>query len=209
MTPGEAPTRPDAAEAAAYVATIEELRRVGAGAHALRIGDRFPDFLLPDAEGRLVERSDLTAAGPAVVSFYRGDWCPNCVDALARLEAAAREVAEAGATLTAIAPETAGRALAAKQRLRLGYRVLADVDHGLALACGLAFRVPQPYRGLLRRGGVDLAERQGNAGWLLPLPATFVLDGAGMVRWSFLDLDFRKRAEPAAIVAAIRDLPRN
>lgn len=209
MTPSEAPNTPDAAEAAVYVATIEELRRVGAGAHALRVGDQFPNFLLPDAEGRLIERAELTATGPAVVSFYRGDWCPNCVDTLVRLEAAAREVAAAGATLTAIAPETAGRALAAKRRLGLEYRVLADVDHGLALACGLAIRVPQPYRGLLRRDGVDLAERQGNAGWLLPLPATYVLDGAGIVRWSFLDLDFRKRADPGEIITAVRDLKRS
>jgi peroxiredoxin len=205
MTTGEADLD-DAAEAEAYRATIEELRLAGAGANTLRAGDRFPDFLLPDAEGRLVDRAELIAQGPAVVSFYRGDWCPTCVDALARLEAAARDVAAEGATLTAIAPETAGRALAAKRRLRLGYRVLADVDHELAVACGLAFRVPQPYRTLLRRAGVDLAERQGNAGWLLPLPASFVLDGSGIVRWSFLDLDFRRRADPADIVAALRGL---
>jgi peroxiredoxin len=211
MTPNEAPTGRDAAEAdaGAFAATIEEMRRAGAGAHALRVGEPFPDFLLPDAEGRLVERADLIAEGPAVITFYRGDWCPTCTEALGKLEHAAREVEAAGATLTAVAPETAGRALAAKTHYRLGFRVLADVDHGLAMACGLAFRVPLPYRGLLRRAGVDLAERQGNAGWFLPLPATFVLDRAGIVRWSFVDVDFSKRASPAEVVAAIRALPRN
>jgi peroxiredoxin len=209
MTSNEAPAGRDAAEADAnaVAATVEEMRRSGAGAHALKVGDVFPDFLLPDAEGRLVERADLIAEGPAVVTFYRGDWCRTCTEALAQLEAAAGEVQAAGATLTAIAPETAGRALAAKQHHCLGFRLLADVDHGLAMACGLAFRVPQPYRGLLRRAGVDLAERQGNAGWFLPLPATFVLDRAGIVHWSFVNLDFGKRADPAEIVAAIRSLP--
>jgi peroxiredoxin len=209
MTSNEAPAGHDAAEADAnaVAATVEEMRRSGAGAHALKVGDVFPDFLLPDAEGRLVERADLIAEGPAVVTFYRGDWCRTCTEALAQLEAAAGEVQAAGATLTAIAPETAGRALAAKQHHCLGFRLLADVDHGLAMACGLAFRVPQPYRGLLRRAGVDLAERQGNAGWFLPLPATFVLDRAGIVHWSFVNLDFGKRADPAEIVAAIRSLP--
>jgi peroxiredoxin len=209
MTSNEAPAGRDAAEADAnaVAATVEEMRRSGAGAHALKVGDVFPDFLLPDAEGRLVERADLIAEGPAVVTFYRGDWCRTCTEALAQLEAAAGEVQAAGATLTAIAPETAGRALAAKQHHCLGFRLLADVDHGLAMACGLAFRVPQPYRGLLRRAGVDLAERQGNAGWFLPLPATFVLNQAGIVHWSFVNLDFGKRADPAEIVAAIRSLP--
>lgn len=215
MSPNEAPAGRDAAEAegaadrAAFAATLEELRRAGAGAHALRVGEPFPDFLLPDAEGRLVERADLIARGPAVVTFYRGEWCSTCTEALGKLQAKAREIEAAGATLTAIAPETAGRALSAKQHHGLGFRVLADVDHGLATACGLAFRVPAPYRGLLRRAGIDLAERQGNAGWFLPLPATFVLDRAGFVQWAFVNIDFSKRANLADVLHAIQSLPQN
>jgi peroxiredoxin len=195
---------PEVREAVAV--TLAELRRTGAAAHALGAGQPFPDFLLPDAEGRLVDRDDLLAAGPAVVTFFRGDWCPYCRASLDSLEAALPDVEAAGATLAAVTPETGGRALGAKRRHRARYRVLADVDHGLATACGVAFRAPAAYRALLLRGGVDLAERQGNAAWFLPVPATFVLDRAGVVRWSFVDLDFTHRAEPAEMVAALRSL---
>lgn len=190
----------------AVAATLAELRRSDAAAHALAVGEPFPDFLLPDAEGRLVARADLLSAGPAVVTFFRGDWCPYCRAALDALEEALPEVEAAGATLAAITPETGGRALDAKRSHRARYRVLADVDHGLAMACGVAFRAPAAYRALLLRGGVDLAERQGNAAWFLPVPATFVLDRGGAVRWSFVDLDFTQRAEPADVVAALRAL---
>ncbi len=198
--------RPGEADAAIFAATIDELQRAGAGAGALAPGSAFPDFLLPDAEGRLVERADLIAQGPAVITFYSGAWCRSSAAALDRLRAAVSDVEGAGATLTAIAPETAGRALDTKERHNLNFRVMTDVDHGLAMACGLVFRIPWPYRRLLRQKGVDLADRQGNAGLFLSLPAAFVLDQEGIVRWSFLDVDIRNRADPADLLAAVRAL---
>jgi hypothetical protein len=39
-----------------------------------KIGDRAPDFTLPDATGELVRFADLLARGPVVVTFFRGTW---------------------------------------------------------------------------------------------------------------------------------------
>jgi peroxiredoxin len=186
--------------------TLAELRRIGAGGTALRPGDAFPDFLLPDTDGRLVARDDLLAAGPLVIAFFRGAWCPYCRVMLAALEEALPEIRAAGATFAAVTPETGGGALDVKRRHRAGYAVLADVDSGLAALCGVVFRVPVAYRQLLLRFGIDLAERQGNAAWLLPVPAAFVLDRGGTVAWAHVDADFTRRAEPADIVAALRAL---
>lgn len=40
----------------------------------LQVGDRFPDFALPDSEGRVVTLASMLAQGPALVLFYKGDW---------------------------------------------------------------------------------------------------------------------------------------
>ena len=56
----------------AVTETLAELTSIGAGGTALQPGDPFPDFLLPDTEGRFVARDDRLAAGPAVVAFFRG-----------------------------------------------------------------------------------------------------------------------------------------
>lgn len=191
---------------AAYDAAVAELRRTDFLAHVLEVGQPFPDFLLPDAAGRLVSRDDLLARGPLVVTFFRGTWCPYCSVTLDALQEELARIEARGATLTAITPETGGRALEMKRKHRAGYAVLADVDQGLAMACGVVFRVPQPYRRLLESRGVDLAERQGNDAWFLPVPATFVVDRGGVVRWRFLDADFTHRAEPDDVVAALAAL---
>ena len=40
----------------------------------LTIGQRFPDFELPDQDGQLVKLSDLVGKFPCILSFYRGYW---------------------------------------------------------------------------------------------------------------------------------------
>jgi hypothetical protein len=43
-------------------------------AATLRLGDKAPDFALPNGDGKLVALSDFTANGPVVIVFYRGFW---------------------------------------------------------------------------------------------------------------------------------------
>jgi hypothetical protein len=44
------------------------------GAAGLRIGERAPDFTLPNQRGETVRLSERLSRGPVVLSFYRGVW---------------------------------------------------------------------------------------------------------------------------------------
>jgi hypothetical protein len=44
------------------------------GAAGLQIGERAPDFSLPNQRGEVVRLSDRLSKGPVVLSFYRGVW---------------------------------------------------------------------------------------------------------------------------------------
>ena len=101
--------RADIADAhAAYLAALAELRRTSFLHEATHVGEPFPDFLLPNAEGRLVSRDDLLERGPLVATFFRGTWCPYCAIQLTALEEALPAIAALGAGLAAITPETGG-----------------------------------------------------------------------------------------------------
>ena len=54
--------------------SIEELRTSGIMKRIARVGQRAPDFALPNASGQSVRLADLVARGPVVLSFYRGRW---------------------------------------------------------------------------------------------------------------------------------------
>jgi hypothetical protein len=53
---------------------VDELRASALAGRVLRVGDRAPEFTLPNAAGVPVESRRLLAAGPLVVTFYRGRW---------------------------------------------------------------------------------------------------------------------------------------
>lgn len=54
--------------------TTEDQVKSGVADKALKVGDKAPDFTLPNLHGESVSLSDLLAKGPAVVAFYRGSW---------------------------------------------------------------------------------------------------------------------------------------
>ena len=56
------------------VRTTEDQVKSGITAKALKVGDKAPDFTLPNVRGEAVTLSKLLAKGPAVVAFYRGAW---------------------------------------------------------------------------------------------------------------------------------------
>ena len=195
--------------AAAHAAYEDLVRRLAAAetvAGALKVGDKVPDFVLPNAEGKLVASAELLEKGPLVINFFRGDWCPFCRLMLLALNEALPAIVAAGGQFVALSPDTGGRLLRAKQRLNLSIEMLSDVDNGVALAFGVAFRVPEAYRKLVETYGTDLAERHGNPAWIIPIPAAFVADRQGIVRYAFVEPAFVKRAEPNDIVAALKQL---
>jgi hypothetical protein len=51
---------------------IDEVRVSGAA--GLRIGERAPDFTLPNQRGEMTTLSERLSRGPVVLNFYRGVW---------------------------------------------------------------------------------------------------------------------------------------
>jgi peroxiredoxin len=190
----------------AYEALVNQLDRAETASHALKVGDPMPTFLLPNAEGHLVFSDDLLNRGPLVVNFFRGIWCPYCRRTLETLEVALPRIQSAGGQLVALTPDTGSHLAGTKRKHGLTYEILSDVDGAVGLQCGVLFRAPDLYRQLLASVGVDLSERHGNEGWLIPMPATFVVDRTGIIRYAFVNADFTKRAEPDEIIEVLQRL---
>jgi peroxiredoxin Q/BCP len=47
------------------------------GSAALKVGDRAPDFTLPDTEGRSVSLASLLAGGPVILAFFPKAFTPG------------------------------------------------------------------------------------------------------------------------------------
>ena len=187
----------------AYEEGVAQVKGLGTVEKALKVGDKAPDFELPDGSGNKVKLSKMLETGPVVVTWYRGGWCPYCNIALMGFQEALPEIKAQGASLVAISPETPDNTMKTSEMDKLGFEVLSDKANKVAHAYGVAYKMPPAISGMMKD---RLAKQNGDDSNELPLGATYVIDRSGVIRYAFVDHDYRKRAEPSAVVAALKAL---
>src|SRR5271168_3857540 len=191
---------------ALYEAKIEELRASFAMEAAIGVDDQAPDFALPDAQGKMLSLSHLLESGPAVVTFYRGGWCPYCNIQLRAYQRILPEIAKLGGRLVAVSPQLPDGSLSTAQKNALEFDVLSDAGNGVARAFGLVYALPEELRETLRSNGKALPGINGDESWELPLPAVYVIAPGGRVALAQVEIDYRTRLAPEDILAALRSL---
>lgn len=170
---------------------------------ALNVGDKAPDFTLPNAVGEAVTLNELLRDGPVVITWYRGGWCPYCNIHLKGFQDLLPQFTAVGAQLVAISPETPDNSLDTKQKSDLAFHVLSDDGNAVARRFNIAYQLGAPLRS---RFGEMLQEYNGDASGELPLAATYVVDTDGTITYAYLNEDYRERAEPSDVLAAVRKL---
>ena len=181
---------------------VARIHENGGGENAPRPGEPMPPFLLPDETGRLVSLKSLLAEGPVAVMFYRGHWCPYCRLNVRAVIQAQDRIRALGAHTVAIMPELQAFTEKFKSDAKAPFPVLTDLDNGYALSLNLAIWLGNEIQKLLSYQ--EMSNFHGNDGWMLPIPATFVVGRDGLVKARFVDPDFRKRMEIDDLIAALR-----
>lgn len=133
----------------------------------LPAGTRAPAFRLPTQPGQLVSLDDFRGR-PVVLAFYPADWSPVCGDQMALYSALRAEFERFHAVILGISVDGpwCHAAFAAERKLHL--TLLSDFE---------------PKGAVSRAYGV-YNHREGTSG-----RALFVIDGEGIIRWSFLSPD--------------------
>ena len=196
--------RPDFA--IAYDELVGRLEALDRGEIGPKIGDAMPVFVLPDENGRLVSLPSLLQSGPLVVSFNRGHWCPYCKLDLRSLAASHDRIRQFGANVVSIMPDSAQFTADYAKSNELPFAVLSDIDLGYSLSLGLIFWVGAEVQRLYRDLGIALEKYHGNDGCFLPMAAKFVVGQDGIIRARKVNIEFRERMEPDAIIAALEQL---
>lgn len=150
-----------------------------------------PDWTLPDCFGRPRSLQEFLKVGPLVLAFYRGHWCPYCRRYLSKLQANAERIEHLGAGLVAISPEDVATSRRLAAELSLSFPVLCDPE-GVTID---AYGVRNTFSSVRT---------------LLPHPAVFVIDSAGVITFKSVDRNYKKRTtvrtilhEVAAVTGAV------
>lgn len=183
----------------------DELVASGASQRVRRSG-MAPAFELVSVDGARVRLADLTARGPVVLSFYRGVWCPYCNLDLRELESYADRIRSTGASLVAITPQTAANSRKLIADHNLSFPILRDPGNTVADQYGLRYRLPDYLIELYKQLGVDLAAFNDDGSWTLPVPARFIVDRDGQIRYAEANPDYTRRPEPEELLPVLESL---
>jgi peroxiredoxin len=131
---------------------------------ALEPGQQAPDFSLLSTPDQRLTLRDFRRK-PLALFFYPADWSPVCGDQVALYNELLPEFRKLGAELVGISVDGAWCHLAFSKDRKLRYPLLSDFEPKGAVA-----RAYAAYR-----EGEGVSER-----------ACFVIDGEGVVRWSYV-----------------------
>lgn len=177
-----------------YVQDAYHMRKQTRNGYRVELGKRAPDFTLPDQDGNPVSLSDFRGKHPVLLIFVRGDWCPGCHMMLRTYERSRAEFLARGVHVLGIGPDDISVNKDMVQRIGVGYRMLSDDAQAVSGQYGVVYTNP------LIELGVDY--KQG-----IPLPASFLVDMDGVVRYVSRPDRVGEFLDPALIFHALHELP--
>lgn len=128
------------------------------------------DFDLPDQDGNRIKLSDFKNQRTVLLIFVRGDWCPMCHMMLRTYEKRRDEFQAKNVLAMAIGPDPVGVNKAMVEKLGIDFKVLSDEGQKTARVYGVQIK---EYKN-------NFAPKQPDG---IPLPASFLVDKDGIVRY--------------------------
>lgn len=149
-------------------------------------GAKAPPFTLTADDGTKVKLSDLLGT-PVVLYFYPADDTPGCTREACAFRDRKAELAKLGAKVFGVSPDTVASHVKFRDKFKLNFPLLADVDHKVADKFG-AWREKNMYG--KKRMGIQRS--------------TFLIDAKGKVAkaWKRVQVD----GHDAQVIAALKEL---
>jgi peroxiredoxin len=153
----------------------------------LAVGQQFPNFALPDQNDAIQRGPTPSQAGATLVYVYRGDYDPFARFELAELTAHVGDFKSAGVDTIAISADQIERSKILAGFLRTKIPLLSDNRESILAPLGLV----QHHR----NGEPDNA-----------IPAFFIVDRYGVVRWIFTSPYYREMPRSDTLLDAAKSV---
>ena len=111
-----------------------------------------------------------------------------------------------GARLLAVSPQEEMYSRELIKEKQLSFELLSDSGNKIAKTFGLVYTLPDDLRQLYLKFGIDLEKFNGDETWTLPIPARYLIDQTGTIRYVEADPDYTVRPEPEDTLAALKEI---
>jgi peroxiredoxin len=181
-----------------------ELNARGVPDSVLKAGALMPDGDLLDVDANPTTLTKVRGGKPAVVVFYRGQWCPYCNLTLRTYQQTlVPELTARGVALVAISPQTPDGSLSMREKHQLTLEVLSDPGNQIAGQLGILTGPTDGARKAQASLGLIIGEHNADGTDTTPMPTVVILDGEGTIRWIDIHPHYTSRTEPGQILQAM------
>jgi len=177
-----------------------------AGIQPALIGTTIPNVCVQTPDGKFHNLRAYLAQKPTVLVIYRGNWCVYCQKQLADLKRIQPDLMTLGYQIVAVSPDSPQELQKSIAGRNLDYVLLSDTHMDAAKTLGLAFYVDPETRREMERFGVSAVNLSAQPQWMLPVPAVFIVNTSGGVRWEYVNPDYRERVPTDVLLSAARSL---
>lgn len=167
------------------------------------VGAKVPSAHAQDLQGRDVSIEELVSKGPLLLAFYRGGWCPYCNFEIRALTQAFPEYQKRGVLPVAVSVDRIEEAARTNAVYHIPFPVLSDPELSFIRGFHVENQVDDATIEKMRSFGVDLDGYSGKAHHTIAIPALFLIDRQGIVRWAHDDPTYTVRPTTGQILAAI------
>ena len=138
------------------------------------------------------------------IFFYRGYWCGICKRSLEEFQSEFSSLSSAGVQVVAVAPEVESNIAKTVNQNNLEFSVISDSDNSIMKKYNVAFDVTPAYQDkVIKYFQTTLQEINGQNDAVLPIPATYLIDTNGKIKYVHFDIDYSKRATVKDILAKL------
>lgn len=174
------------------------------GVRPLTVGARAPAVTVRTEHGADFAIDPAAFTRPVILVFYRGGWCPYCNVHLGELAKAEDELEALDFDLYFLSTDRPAILRSSLKDPEVPFTLLSDARMTAARAYGVAFRVDDATYARYKSMGLDLEAASGESHHELPVPAVFILDAGGVVRFLHADPDYKVRLAAGPLLDAAR-----
>lgn len=149
---------------------------------SVEVGEPAPGFSLPAGDNKTISLKDYKNKNAVMLLFYRGDWCPYCMDQLDNYQRLLPELEKYDIQLIAISPDNLTAMKNTQRKFGQSYIFLSDND----------LKVTHQY-------GI------GNAS-SLPHPSLFLINKSGVLEWYYASSDHNTRPTASQVEKIIQQI---
>ena len=187
----------------AFGSSVEDLKTKNIEDNSIQVGQKMPEFLLPNAYGEKIHFTQILKKGKMILAFYRGSWCPYCNLELKFLQDNLLRIQEKNAVLVAISPQNPDHSLTMVEKNNLEFEVLTDHNNDFAKKLGIVFQLQDFVLPYYQNLGIDLSLFNNNKENTLPVPAVFVVDENSKIIFKFLDVNYMNRIDIEELIQVL------